>query len=425
VTSLSDSTFYGCTGLTNVTIPNGVTSIGASTFYGCTGLTNVTTPSSVTSIGSSAFRGCIGLTSVTIPNGVTSIVDFTFYGCTGLTSVTIPNGVTGIGASTFYGCTGLTNVTTPSSVTSIGSSAFRGCIGLTSVTIPNGVTILADFTFYGCTGLTSVTIPSSVTSIGSNAFSNCTGLTTIYFRGNAPLADSAFNLTSRTNIYYRLGTTGWKETLGGLYTVPLGPPNVVGPPTSLIANVGDNISFSVTTGTTNPLPQSYQWQRNGIDISGATSSTLYLSGVQAANVGTYTVIISNDIGSTSSSATLTLTQSGVFTQEQYEAALQAGISAGIQSGIAAGRAQVIESPNSYGLYSLSQVRSLHVGTPILTKDQSTGKFKLTIGVSRSNDLMHFSPMPIPAQGAPINARGELEVEFTSPDNAAFFRLESK
>lgn len=34
--------FYGCTGLTSITIPNSVTEIGSSTFYGCTSLTSIT-----------------------------------------------------------------------------------------------------------------------------------------------------------------------------------------------------------------------------------------------------------------------------------------------------------------------------------------------------------------------------------------------
>ena len=54
---------------------------------------------SVTSIGNSAFSGCSGLTSVTIGNSVTSIGASAFNGCSGLTSVTIPNSVTSIGAS--------------------------------------------------------------------------------------------------------------------------------------------------------------------------------------------------------------------------------------------------------------------------------------------------------------------------------------
>ena len=179
VTSIGNSAFNGCSGLTSITIPSSVTTIGNSAFSYCRGLTSITIPSSVTSIGNSAFRGCSGLTSVTIPEGVTSIASYVFRDCTGLTSVTIPSSVTAIGNETFYGCTNLTSVVIPSSVTSIGEFAFYGCSSLTSVTIPEGVTSIWPKTFYDCTSLTSVTIPSSVTSIGQSAFAGCTGLTSI------------------------------------------------------------------------------------------------------------------------------------------------------------------------------------------------------------------------------------------------------
>jgi hypothetical protein len=39
-------------------IPDSVTSIGDVAFYGCTGLTSITIPDSVTSIGNGAFSGC-------------------------------------------------------------------------------------------------------------------------------------------------------------------------------------------------------------------------------------------------------------------------------------------------------------------------------------------------------------------------------
>ncbi|MBP5562181.1 MAG: leucine-rich repeat protein, partial [Muribaculaceae bacterium] len=83
--------------------------IANSAFWGCSGLTSVTIPNSVTSIGYSAFRGCSGLTIVTIPGSVTSVGGSAFYGCSGLTSVTIPNSVAVIGNSAFYNCTGLTD----------------------------------------------------------------------------------------------------------------------------------------------------------------------------------------------------------------------------------------------------------------------------------------------------------------------------
>ena len=154
--------------------------LGDYAFYGCSGLTSLTIPSSVTEIGESAFQDCSGLTSLTIPSGVTSIGWGAFAECSGLTSLTIPSGVTSIGYRAFEGCSGLTSMTIPSSVTSIGWGAFAECSGLTSLTIPSSVTSIDRYTFAGCSGLTSLTIPSSVTSIGNYAFADCSGLTSIY-----------------------------------------------------------------------------------------------------------------------------------------------------------------------------------------------------------------------------------------------------
>ena len=64
VTSIGGSAFYGCTGLTSITIPNSVTSIGYCAFSSCTGLTSITIPSSVTYIGDEAFSGCKNIENV-------------------------------------------------------------------------------------------------------------------------------------------------------------------------------------------------------------------------------------------------------------------------------------------------------------------------------------------------------------------------
>ena len=75
--TMTDAGLYGGSSWINepqtVEIESEVTGIGDSVFQGCTGLTNVTIPDSATSIGSSTFSGCSGLTSVTIPDSVTSI----------------------------------------------------------------------------------------------------------------------------------------------------------------------------------------------------------------------------------------------------------------------------------------------------------------------------------------------------------------
>ena len=134
----------------------------------------------VTSMGESAFSYCSGLTSVTIPNSVTSIGDKAFDHCSGLTSITIPNSVTSIEDHTFSGCSGLTSITIPNSVTSIGVGAFYNCSSLTSVTIPNSVTSISGYAFNNCSSLTSVTIPNSVTSIEVEAFAKCSNLENVY-----------------------------------------------------------------------------------------------------------------------------------------------------------------------------------------------------------------------------------------------------
>ncbi|MCD7886272.1 MAG: leucine-rich repeat protein, partial [Clostridiales bacterium] len=141
--------------------------------------------------GGYAFYKCTGLTSVTIPDGVTEIGEYAFSKCADLTSVTIGSSVTSIGYRAFYYCMSLTSVTIPDSVTSIGSYVFSHCTGLTSAgPIGGGYSIefgwtesIPSYAFYDCS-VTSVTIPDSVTSIGSYALYNCSSLNDVYYTGS-------------------------------------------------------------------------------------------------------------------------------------------------------------------------------------------------------------------------------------------------
>ena len=154
--------------LRTVVISNssGVTSMGNDAFSGCSGLTNITIPDSVTSIGDYALSGCRRLESITLPFigaelngtknthfgyvfGASSYSDNSKYVPSSLKTVIISNssGVTSIGERAFYECSGLTSITIPDNVTSIGHSAFDGCAGLTSITIPGSVTSIGDYAF--------------------------------------------------------------------------------------------------------------------------------------------------------------------------------------------------------------------------------------------------------------------------------------
>ena len=132
------------TALASVRFVDGVTSIGTYAFYGCSGLTDITIPASVTSIGSGAFDVCSGLTDITIPASVTSIGSGAFWKCTGLTSITFPDNVTSIGEVAFANCSGLTNITIPESVTSIGDNAFSGCTSVTNIYVNQAESALLD-----------------------------------------------------------------------------------------------------------------------------------------------------------------------------------------------------------------------------------------------------------------------------------------
>ena len=218
VTSIGNSVFVDCSGLTSVTIGNSVTSIGDYAFRGCSGLTSITIPDSVTSIGSYAFSNCYKLVEVYNKSSLNITVGSSDYGKVGYyakavytkeytsklstdengyiiytdgedkiligytgteTELILPEGITEINQCAFYYSTKITKVIIPDSVTSIGDSAFSGCSELTSIIIPDSVTSIGDEAFYGCRGLTSVTIGNSVTSIGSYVFAWCSGLMSV------------------------------------------------------------------------------------------------------------------------------------------------------------------------------------------------------------------------------------------------------
>lgn len=85
-------------------------------------------------------------------------------------------------------------------------------------------------------------------------------------------------------------------------TTKLQPPSIGIQPASQIVSPGSTAIFSVTA--VGPALQ-YLWYFNGNPITGATSSTLTINNAQAANAGSYYVIVANPAGNvTSATATL-------------------------------------------------------------------------------------------------------------------------
>lgn len=89
-----------------------------------------------------------------------------------------------------------------------------------------------------------------------------------------------------------------------------GRPVITRQPQSLTAALGQPATFSVTATGAGTL--TYQWQRNGVDISGATQSSFTINTVDLSDDGDlFRVVVSNAQGpTTSNDATLTVTQPG-------------------------------------------------------------------------------------------------------------------
>jgi glucose/arabinose dehydrogenase len=85
------------------------------------------------------------------------------------------------------------------------------------------------------------------------------------------------------------------------------PPSITLHPGSQTVSVGQPATFTVSASGTAPL--SYQWQRNTVDLPGATSNTYTLPSAQASDNGAqYRCVVSNGTGqATSNAATLGVT----------------------------------------------------------------------------------------------------------------------
>ena len=106
------------------------------------------------------------------------------------------------------------------------------------------------------------------------------------------------------NLYYlaRNGSALFKL----VYTNVNSAPVITTQPVSQSVVPGTKVDFTVAAAGTAPF--GYQWQKNGANISGATTSTYSIASAAAADAGQYRAVVTNSAGSaTSNAATLTVT----------------------------------------------------------------------------------------------------------------------
>ncbi len=90
-------------------------------------------------------------------------------------------------------------------------------------------------------------------------------------------------------------------------TTSVSPPSITAQPQARSVNVGQTASFTVTA--TGAATLTYQWRKNGVPISGATSSGYMAPATVIADNGArFSVVVQNSLGSvTSNNAVLTVT----------------------------------------------------------------------------------------------------------------------
>lgn len=112
--------------------------------------------------------------------------------------------------------------------------------------------------------------------------------------------------TADTGDYSVEATTGGKTLTSAVnhLEVVTSPPVLTKVPASAIRFLNGAVTFTAAALGSQPI--SYQWKHGADAITGATGSSLALTDLQAADAGDYTVVVSNQYGSTNVTATLTL-----------------------------------------------------------------------------------------------------------------------
>ncbi len=81
-------------------------------------------------------------------------------------------------------------------------------------------------------------------------------------------------------------------------TGPEDPPTISVQPVDVTVTEGGPVTLSVAATGSGPV--TYQWKKDGVDITGATNSSYYIPATKSTDGGSYTVVVSNSGGSVSS-----------------------------------------------------------------------------------------------------------------------------
>ena len=157
---IANNAFEHCSRLVYAILPIGLKHIYEETFYACSSLEDVFIPETVTSIGIMAFLG-IAAEQIELPNSIETISMMAFYNSR-LTSVDLPDSVLAIGESVFGLCSNLRSVKIGKSIVYIEKKAFENCPALSEVTVKSPqIAHIGAHVFLHCKNLKRIIVPTS------------------------------------------------------------------------------------------------------------------------------------------------------------------------------------------------------------------------------------------------------------------------
>jgi hypothetical protein len=179
-------------------------------------------------------------------------------------------------------------------------------------------------------------------------------------------------------------------------------PTITTQPSNQTVTAGQTATFTVTATGTAPL--SYQWQKNGANIAGATASNYTTPATNTSDSGsTFVVVVSNSAGTaTSNAATLTVNPPPVaptITTQPVNQTVTAGQTAAF-SVVASGTAPLSYQWQKNGA-NIAGATSASYTTPATTTSDSGSTFRVVVsnsaGSATSNTAtLTVNPAPAPA-----------------------------
>jgi autotransporter-associated beta strand protein len=224
--------------------------------------------------------------------------------------------------------------------------------------------------------------------------------------------------------------SGLPAGLTGVFTVNansiqfeiFGPPEIATQPQSVSVPMGGTGTFSVTVNPSPPL--TYQWFKDGNAINGATGASLTIANVEAVDIGSYTVTITNAAGTTMSNpATLSIAPLAL---SRHAPALNSAVLTGSLQQMLSGNVTLNGTTAVSGDLLVPGTPNVIIngapnygGTVDGSGSDTPTNYNVTLnnGTTLGHVVRRTDPLPLPTVNAPDPPAGNRNVTINNPNQS--------